>query len=474
MLRYNSDKLKIKIENLPESSGVYKFLDKRKKIIYIGKAINLKKRVKSYFQYNRIKNSKLELLVKEINNIEVILTTSEAEALVYEASLIKDYNPKYNVELKDDKSYPFLKLTINEKYPRLFITRKREPDSAIYYGPYVNVKLLKEAVSFIKKVFPLRTCKRIKNRVCLEYHIKQCMGVCENKITEKEYNQIVTQVKKFLEGKKKELIKSLEKDMKTFSREMEYEKALFIKKRIQALTIINQLQNTFKHPIFGELEELQNVLKLPSLPKIIECFDISNISGKQAVGSMVRFVKGKEDKKGYRKFRIKNIKVINDYAMIGEVIQRRYTRLLKEKKILPDLVLIDGGKGHLNVAKNELKKINLDFIPVASIAKEYNHLYSDKFDLPIKLSPGSRLLFLIQRIRDEAHRFAITYHRKTRETSMLNTELNTIKGVGRKIEKKLLEKFSNTNNIKKASKTEFLKLGINKKTAENIIHYFKK
>ena len=410
----NIDKLKTKVKKLPDTPGVYKFLNGKKKIIYVGKARRLKKRVAQYFQAGRVGNIRHEMLLSEIRDIVFVRTSSEAEALIYEAGLIKDHAPKYNIDLKDDKSYPYLKLTVEEEYPRLFLTRRRLNDGAKYYGPYVNVQLLKKALSFMKKVFPLRSCCTMRKKVCLEYHIGQCMGPCEGKISRTEYAKMVSLIKKFLEGRKDELIKSLEKDMKKYSADHKYEKALVSKKRIEALTAVQQLHDRADKPMFGELDELQNALDLPSIPVVIECFDISNTGGSEAVGSMVRFVAGRAHKSDYRKFRIKRVKGVDDYSMIREVLNRRYSRLLRENKKLPDLILIDGGRGHLQVAIEELEALGLQNLPVASIAKEYNHLYTPTRSRPIRLSPGSRLLLLVQRIRDEAHRFAIAYHRKLR------------------------------------------------------------
>ncbi len=465
-------KLRDKIKGLPDTPGVYKFLDSKGRIIYVGKARRLRRRVASYFQPGRVTSGRLELLVSETRDIQFIRASSEAEALIYEAGLIKDHRPKFNIELKDDKSYPFLKLTVNEKYPRLFMTRRRLKDGAAYYGPYVNVKLLKEALSFMKRVFPLRTCRTPRKSVCLEYHIGQCLGPCEGKVSAEEYADMVEQLKTFLEGRKDDLIRALEERMKRFSREREYEKALFAKRRIEALTAVQQLHDRSRYPMFGELDELQNALGLPSLPVAIECFDISSITGKQAVGSMVRFVAGRPRKTDYRKFRIKMVEGMDDYSMIREVVRRRFSRLLEEGKALPDLVLIDGGKGHLAVAMKELSALGLGGVPVASIAKERNHLYAASLEHPIRLSPGSRLLHLIQRVRDEAHRFAITYHRRLRRKEKFETELRQISGVGPIREKLLLEKFGSIENIRNASRQELREAGLNKRAAKAIMDHF--
>jgi len=470
-----SGTLASKVKKLPDTPGVYEFLDSKGRIIYVGKARRLKRRVATYFRTGRARDNRLESLVNEICDIRVIKASSEAEALIYEAGLIKDHAPKFNIELKDDKSYPFLKLTVSEKYPRLFMTRRRDHgDGSLYYGPYVNVKLLKEALSFMKKVFPLRSCRRIPGSVCLEYHIGQCAGPCEGRVREAEYADTVGQLKKFLEGKKDDVIRTLEKRMKKYSRDREYEKAMAAKKRIEALTAVQQLHDRSRYPIYGELDELQNALKLKCLPVVIECFDISDISGQQPVGSMVRFVAGTPRKGEYRKFRIKSVKGIDDCAMIGEVVRRRYSRLLRKTEMLPDLVLVDGGKGHMSEAEKELKVLGLGEIPVAAIAKRYNHLYCASRAQPVRLSPGSRLLLLIQRVRDEAHRFAITYHRKLRRSDKFDTDLKKIRGVGSEREKTLLKKFGSVESIRKASSEELRKAGIDKRTAEEVAKYYRR
>ncbi|MFQ5953315.1 MAG: helix-hairpin-helix domain-containing protein, partial [Candidatus Omnitrophota bacterium] len=327
--------------------------------------------------------------------------------------------------------------------------------------------------SFMKKVFPLRTCRRLHKKVCLEYDIGQCLGPCEKKVTDKEYRDTVGQLRAFLEGRKDDLIRSLEERMKGFSRKRQYEKALSIKNRIEALTAVQQLHDRSKHPIYGELDELQNALNMPSLPVTVECFDISDIGGQQAVGSMVTFVGGKPLKAGYRKYRIKNVEGMDDYAMVREAVHRRYSRLLSENKTLPDLVLIDGGRGHFSAAKDELRALGLGDLTVASIAKVHNHLYVEGRRQPIRLSPGSRLLLLIQRIRDEAHRFAITYHRKLRWGVKFTTEFKGIKGVGPAKEKLLMEKFGSASGVRGASVEELCEAGIDRRTARMIAKHFK-
>lgn len=461
-----------KVKAISDSPGVYMFLDEKGGILYVGKASRLRRRVASYFQKGRAHDSRLELLVSETRDIRTIPASSEAEALIYEAGLIKSHRPRFNIELKDDKSYPFLKVTTTEEYPRVYITRKKVNDGSLYYGPYVDVKLLKEAVSFMKKVFPLRTCKKLGKKLCLEYHIKQCPGPCEGRVSPDEYNRTVGQLTAFLEGRKDDLIGSLRDDMKSFSNGKEYEKAMAAKRRIEALTAVQKLHDWSGHPIWGELDELKEALGLPGVPGTIECFDISNTGGKEAVGSMVSFREGRPSKDDYRRFRIREVKRIDDYSMMREVVRRRYSRLLEEGKELPDLVLIDGGKGHLDVAKEELVGLGIGRVRVASIAKEFNHLYTETRREPIRLSPGSRLMLLIQRIRDEAHRFAISYHRKLRDKKTFESGLRDIKGVGPVKEKKILEKFGRLESVKKALVEELEQAGIGRGTAEAVYKWF--
>jgi excinuclease ABC subunit C len=457
------------IKGLPDSPGVYQFLDKNGCVIYVGKALRLKRRVASYFQTGRARDNRLELLAGEVRDIRVVRASSEAEALIYEAGLIKAHSPKFNVELKDDKSYPFLKLTVNEKYPRLFITRRRINDGAAYYGPYVNVKLLRDALAFMKKLFPLKSCRNFHKNICLEYHMGQCQGPCSGRISPEEYDDIVLELRKFLEGRKDDLMDALETRMKKFSAGTEYEKALEMKKRIEALTAVRSLHDTARKPLYGELDELQQTLGLATLPMTIECFDISNTSGMQAVGSMVRFVAGRPQKAAYRRYRIKGVSRVDDYSMIREVLRRRYSRIAAEGGAIPDVILIDGGKGHLSVAENELKAVGSSVRGLASIAKDSNNIYVAGRRHPVRLPPGSRLLLLIQRVRDEAHRFAIAYHRKLRSKDKFKTGLRKIKGVGPARERTLLARFGTPAEVGKASEEELIRAGIDRRTVAAIM-----
>lgn len=407
---------KEKVKNLPNSPGIYIMKGAGDDVLYVGKAGNLKKRVSSYFYPHRTLSERIEALVRRVEDITYIPTSTEAEALIYENSLIKQLSPKYNVALRDDKSYPMLKLTVNEKFPRLFITRQKKNDGSIYYGPYTNAKLLREAVVLLRQIFPFKICGKMPKNPCLDYHIKQCPAPCIGALDEDSYNETIAELKLFLEGKRTELLKHLSEKMIEASRQEKFEEAAKIKDRIEALSAVKE--RTVRYGPMSELEELKNILGIKGSVEVIEAFDVSNIMGKESVGSMISFYKGKPKKSEYRKFKIKTVSGIDDYAMMRELISRRYIRLLKEKRKLPDLILIDGGKGHLAVSIDELEKLGLSNIPVIGIAKEFEHIYVKRKKDPIILPKESKTLHLLERIRDEAHRFAISYHKSLRSKSI--------------------------------------------------------
>lgn len=587
------------IKNLPEKPGVYLMKDKKEKILYIGKAISLKKRVRSYFGKISDQNPKLESLVPQIQHIDYIVTSSELEALILENTLIKKHRPKYNVVLRDDKNYPYLCLTITEKYPRLIVTRKVRKNQNIYFGPYIPANAMKRTLKTIYQLFPLRQCSILykRDRPCLQYQMKRCEGPCAGMITTKEYKTIVQEVKLFLLGKKKSLLTYLEKQMHEGAEKLEYEKAAGLRDQIQAIQKTLQKQSVFSRqlknkdiihyartgdlisvviffvrhgyllgkknfflsapqkisdqealgsfvkqfyaqgviiprtillgssiseteiieswlsqkrgssvtllfPKRGEgkrqvemvrqnaqiflefhltktshqdasLCSLAKDLHLSRLPSRIEAFDISNLAGKEAVGSMVCFIDAKPVKAQYRKFKIKKVTGIDDYAMMREVMQRRYSRLLKEKKELPDLILIDGGKGHLQAGLNILKELKISDVTTISLAKREEEIYTPHQIDPLRLSRHSASLQLLQRIRDEAHRFAITYHRQSRKKKLLTSQLFQIKGVGQTRQKALFSHLGSLTQIKKADQKELAAIPkIDKKTAQRIFEFF--
>ena len=464
--------IKEKIKELPDSPGVYLMKDKTGGIIYIGKASSLKKRVSSYFYASRKLSPKLDKLISSISDIKVIRTGSETEALLFEASLIKEHRPRYNAALKDDKSYPLIKIITNERLPRIFVTRGKRDDGAKYYGPYTDAKLLRKAVKMLRKVFPIRACPSICKTACLDYHIGLCAGPCVGKISEEDYNDIVRHACLFLEGKKEELLKYLFKKMDNLASQLEYEKAARVRDQIKALTTI--VTRAQRYRAIDEIEELKAVLSLPRVPRRIEAFDISDIYGKEAVGSMVTFLNGKPDRSKYRKFKIKWVEGIDDYAMMKEVVCRRYKKIVEEGMELPDLIIIDGGKGHLSSACEELNRLNLKTVPAIGIAKGHETIFVKDKPSPIILPPNSRVLHLIMRIRDEAHRFAITYHRGLRRKISSESELDNIPGIGEKRKANLIRYFGSIENIRNADMESLTRVaGMNKKVARNLMDYFK-
>jgi len=409
--------LEKKIKDSPQSPGVYIFKDKSGKILYIGKAANLKKRVSSYF--SRFLSDKTQILVSQIANVEYILTPSEAQALVKEAAMVKEHLPRYNVALRDDKSFPLIRITC-EEYPQVYICRKKKRslhEDARYFGPYTNAKLLRRALKIMRIVFGFRSCKTLPKNTCLYYRLNLCPAPCIGKISKKNYQEIIDNIVLFLEGRQETLLKKLFERMDKLSRARDYEEAAKIRDQIQALSAVKK--DLSEEDYIGELEELMQKLKLFKLPQRIEAFDISNISGQDACGSMVSFYKGRADKNNYRRFKIKEVQGIDDYAMLAEVVRRRYSRLKEEKKELPDLVLIDGGRQHLLTAKKELMNLGLE-IPLISVAKEKENIYALNKKEPLGLPYDSRALHLIQRIRDEAHRFAVSYHHVLRKKKIIH------------------------------------------------------
>lgn len=408
--------IKEKIRELPGSPGVYIFKDESGSVIYVGKASSLKKRVKSYFRPSKNLSPRVESMVEKVREIEWTVTSSEAEALLFESNLIKEHRPKYNVALRDDKSYPLIKITMAEEYPRAMVARGRKNDGSLYFGPYTDAALLRQAIKSIRKIFPFRTCRPLPKKACVYYEIGLCPAPCEGKISREDYLDNIKEIILFIEGKKDELLRVLTGKMKRLSGEERFEEAAGIRDRIEALSAA-----VYKKGIdaTGGLNELKEILGLKDEPRLIEAFDISNIKGQEACGSMVTFKDGRPDKSKYRMFKIREVEGQDDYAMMREVVRRRYTGTLKEKHKTPDLIIIDGGRGHLSVAADEIRKAGLADVPVIGIAKVFEHIYTLDRDMPIALAPSSKALQLIQRIRDESHRFAIKYHHILRREALI-------------------------------------------------------
>jgi len=512
------------VNNLPTEPGCYQFKDELGKVIYVGKAKNLRKRVSSYFQKENL-DIKSQNLVKTIESVEYIVTDTEVEAYILENTLIKQYQPRFNVRLKDAKNFAYILLT-SEEYPRLIIARNKKGKGK-FYGPFVSYHERDYILHFLRKTFMIRTCKRMPKKPCLRYHIQLCSAPCAGYISLEEYKKRIDNVKLILSGKEKQLLKTMHCEMISCSEKEEYEQAMVLRNQIAALEHLNERQNIdrqrkydediinfkikdgkvylllfniykgtlsnknefvfdynddfleefliqyyseysvpkeiilpkkiekslfsfleFKRgsmvfltiPVKGakkqlldlvrknieltffadikKVEILQKQLKLEDTPSVIECFDISHLSGTSTVGSMVQFRNGKPDKSNYRRFRIRSVEGIDDTAAISEVVKRRYYRLLAEDSEFPDLIIIDGGRGQLNFALKELKKLDVK-IPIISIAKQFEEIYIPGNLDPLILKKNDKALRFIQEIRDEAHRFALKYNRLLREKELI-------------------------------------------------------
>ncbi|MAT79551.1 MAG: excinuclease ABC subunit C [Flavobacteriales bacterium] len=589
-----SDSTKLILKTIPELPGVYQFLNKEKKIIYVGKAINLKKRVRSYFQKN-IKSRKTINLVKNISHIEHVVVQSESDALLLENSLIKKNQPKYNILLRDDKTYPWICIK-NERFPRIFLTRKLIKDGSEYYGPYTNIKVINVLLNIIRTLYPIRNSnynfseRQIKNSakelflkvfkknehsIIIGFHESGNKKISETLLSEKTYNENIILVREILNGKFKTVKELLKQEMYAFSKKMNFERAQNIKEKIEVLenyqsrstvvskklnnidvfsiisdsenayinylqiaygrvirfhnqeikktmdeddidilsllifnlrekfkseskTIISQydlskqlnikfiipkagdnkklLDLSIKNCKMFKIERLKQIqildperhknrimnqmkmdLKLDDEPNHIECFDVSNIQGTNSVAACVVFIDGKPMKKMYRKFIIKTVDGPNDFKSMEEVIYRRYLRMMNEQSKLPKLIVIDGGKGQLSSAVKSLKKLNLyTTIPIIGIAKRLEELYYPNDSIPLYLNKKSETLKVIQNLRNEAHRFSLTFHKSKRSKNSLKSELDIIPGVGEKTKLKLLRKFKSIIQLKKVRKEEII------------------
>ncbi|RDI44202.1 excinuclease ABC subunit UvrC [Falsibacillus pallidus] len=580
--------IKNKLALLPDQPGCYLMKDRQGTIIYVGKAKILKNRVRSYFTGSH--DGKTQRLVSEIEDFEYIVTSSDLEALILEMNLIKKWDPKYNVMLKDDKSYPFIKLTA-ERHPRLITTRKVKKDKGKYFGPYANVGAANETKKLLDRLYPLRKCSTLPDRVCLYYHLGQCLAPCVKEVKDETYKQMVDEITRFLNGGYKEVKLELTKKMEEASMNLEFERAKEFRDQIihieatmekqkmtmtdftdrdifgyavdkgwmcvqvffvrqgkmierdvslfpvydepdnEFLTYLGQFYSKNNHfkpkellvpesvnenlaaellqikvlkPVRGQKKDLvrlaeknakialsekfalieknekRTVLAVENLgeamgiytPHRIEAFDNSNIQGADPVSAMVVFTDGRPDKKEYRKYKIKTVKGPDDYDSMREVIRRRYTRVLKDGLPLADLIVIDGGKGQIEAARDVLvNELNLE-IPVAGLAKDDKHRTSLLlFGNPLEVVPlerNSQEFYLLQRIQDEVHRFAITFHRQLRGKTTFNSILDEIEGVGPKRKKQLLKHFGSMKKMKEATVEDLIESGLPEKVAKNI------
>lgn len=600
--------LSSKITNLPQKPGIYQYKNKNGNIIYVGKAIKLRNRVRSYFNKQKQHDAKTKALVKKIADVEIIVTDSEAEALILEDTLIKKHKPRYNVNLKDDKSYPFIKVT-NEPYPRIYQTRNVVKDGSKYYGPFTKVGDMRRVLELLHKIFKFRTCKLVineetirekKHKVCLEYHIKKCDGPCEGLIDKEEYNQNVAFAKSILNGKTRDLERFLQQRMEELSEEMNFEEAANVRDQLGAIrqfvsrqkvvtadaidrdvfgiyreentacsivftvregkligrkhfiikkadeltdeeivqrtidswysqqefvpkeiflpveieeletltTILSEKRNATVHikiPKIGEkrhlidlaennaqyilkeyllaiskreqsiphsVQALQRDLRLKKPPRIIECFDNSHLQGTELVSSMVCFVDGKPKKSEYRKYKNKTVNKNDDFAAMREVVERRYRGLVERNERLPDLIIIDGGKGQLSSAEQILRDLGIfDKVTVVGLAKRLEEVFFPGQKEAILLPRTSSSLRLIQQLRDEAHRFAITFHRSLRSKRTFKTELTDIPGIGKKTAMKLLKELGSVDGVRNSTIAQ-LKVHLGEKQAKIVHNYF--
>ncbi|MGQ9553692.1 MAG: excinuclease ABC subunit UvrC [Anaerolineae bacterium] len=594
-----------KVAQFPTKPGVYLMKDAAGEVIYVGKAVNLRHRVRSYFQMSAGHAPKVLRLVANVADVEFIVTSTELEALILEATLIKKHKPRYNVRLKDEKRYPFIRVSWQEDYPRLSIVRKVAEDGGCYFGPYTSTWAMRETLDMLRRIFPYRTCDDEidgkKQRACLYYHIGRCPGPCIGAVDKESYRQSIARLCLFLEGKSTQIIKDLRKRMEQAAAELRFEEAATLRDKVAAMEAVLERQKMVSsslrdhdiiafarenssalvqvffvregyligrdyfilegtseeadsdiitsflqqfyseathipeeivvshHPdeghiieswlrerrgrrvairvprsgekkellqLAGEnaietlatlraeweadegravtaLEELRSALGLPLAPARIECYDISNIQGSQAVGSMVVFIKGVARKSDYRRFRIRTVNGANDFAMMAEVIKRRFSGQGRERDdsftSKPDLLIVDGGQGQLNAALQAMQEASVTDVPAIGLAKEHEDIYLPGREQPLQLARGSQGLFLLQRIRDEAHRFAVQYHRHLRGKVATRSLLDDVPGIGPKRRKALLHRFGSIEGIKQASLDDLaLVPGMTRKAAETL------
>ncbi|UDQ97346.1 excinuclease ABC subunit UvrC [Lentisphaerota bacterium WC36G] len=479
-----------KNSKIPNASGVYIYRDRFGKVIYVGKARNLRRRMSQYFQQSRFKTAdpKLRSLIKSIAYYEYQTVKNEDESLILESRLIKQYSPRYNVLMRDDKRFLMIKINLNEPYPKLQLARVHKDDGCRYFGPFPKGYILKDTVEFLSRYFRLRMCSakipdECDHRHCLAARIKDCSAPCLQKVSRNEYMQQVNELLRVLDGDIRELTDVLKGKMAQYATKNQFE--LAAKQR----DMISNLEETFgaknrnfrfaKIQAFTGMEavdDLQKALGLPTKPLVIEGFDISNISGELAVASMVCCVNGKPAPRKYRRFRIKTVHQIDDFAMMNEVITRHFSRKLKEGRPLPDLLMVDGGKGQLSSAIEALKSIGCPPFPVIGLAKKREEVFKPNQSEPILIDHHRSALRLLQTLRDEAHRFAITYHRSLRNKRLQESLLDEIPGVGTKRKIALLKEFGSVRELRKATAIEIQERmsGVGEKLAEEIVAALKK
>jgi len=437
------EEIRRKIKTFPTGPGLYFMKGPGDKVLYIGKAKNLRSRVASYFQPGgeiaSARGPKIAEMLGKIKTVDFLETETEVDAVLKEARLIKDIRPPYNSDLTDDKTFPYLEITTGEDFPGIYTTRKPRPKGSRLFGPFAGAKDLRQVMVELQKIFKFRTCnldirkddpKRKFFRPCILYSIKQCTAPCADKIDKSEYKKIIMDLIKFLRSKRSTILRQLRKQMAEAAEALQYEKAAMFRDRIRLIERLDRRglpEEDVQPEVFAAdpteaLVQLRDLLQSTEPVRIIEGIDVANIGGAEAVGSLVKFIDGRPFKSGYRRFKIKTVKGIDDYAMIAEVVKRRYKYALRGEELWPDLVLIDGGLGHLHAAQTVLKQMNAPAIKIASIAKREEQICLQDKNKPLKLPAHSPVLKLLQYVRDEAHRFAQHYFHILRTKKMFNMQ----------------------------------------------------
>lgn len=475
--------------DITSKPGVYVFRDQFGTIIYVGKAANLRRRVSQYFQPSRTMraDAKLRSLISSIDTWETFPVNNEDESLILESRFIKEYAPRYNILMRDDKRYLLLKIDLSERFPRLKPTRIKRKDNALYFGPFPHGNSMKELAIWLTKHCGLRSCNTSDpgpddRKHCLAGNVKDCCQPCVGCVTAEEYQARVKQAEEILNGKISEVETLLQEQMKKAASEQKFEKASMCRDMITNLREVcgikrRAFENASIPTLIGHsaVEDLQNILKLKELPEVIECFDISNIGGTLAVASLVRFRDGKPEKSGYRRFRIRTVEGANDFAMMHEAVSRYFTRLMKFDLPRPDLLMVDGGKGQLSSALHALVEADVPPFPVIGLAERNEEIYLPGQSKPLVLDRHKPALRVLQAVRDEAHRFAISYHRELRIKRLEESILDGIEGLGKVRKTLLLREFGSVAVLRKQSAEEIARRvsGIGTVFAETIVEYLK-
>ena len=462
-----TEAIRKKLGTVPHKPGVYLHKDRFGTVIYVGKALDLRKRVSQYFQSSRRMgwDLKFNALVEAIADFDFHVVRSEPEAFLLEGKLIKEFHPRYNVSFRDDKRFLMLKVNLNDPIPNFTFTRFRKDDGARYFGPFSNSGALRSTLALARRQFNLRGCRvfapgAADYKHCLYAHLKYCTAPCVGNVTREQYLEQVRAACDFLEGQCREMQGQLEVEMKKAAASQDFEKAAGLRDLLRDLKETTKKERKFErvpytlplsiHPQ-NDLAELAKALDLPSPPQRIEGFDISNISGTFAVASLVSFKNGRPDRANYRRFKIKTVVGQDDFAGMAEVVKRRYSRLQREAKPMPDLILIDGGKGQLGMACEELKKLGLEKIPVIGLAKEFEEIYQPGQSKPLRLGLNHPAVKLLQRLRDECHRVANSYNAQLRLKKISESVLDEFPGIGERRKAALLKKFGSVQRLKTAT-----------------------